>query len=1757
MGVLLAVSPCDSGLVAYWKMDENIGSVVGDSAGNHNLQLVGAPMWVPGRVNSALSFDNRGSMAVDYNLAPSTLGLTDQLTVSAWVYLTNYNSEGSPAFFSLFDGYWAYNLYPFGLGYSPSFGLSGPSGTSVTNKIFFSFCNTSADWSRNYCYDAVSNNLASDYFNGWHMITGVKTPTSIILYIDGQPQSWQPAVLGSIYQSASSGFAIGNIPAAIQGGGGSDYTPKGKVDEVAIWNRALSQSEIQQMYQNGLQGKGYCEAGAGAPPTMCGDEVVEGDEQCDDGNTASGDGCSSTCQIETVSCEQTISNSFKMYNDITDCTNYGVYIQQNNIVLDCNGHRISGTPSSSSGIAAYRNNVTLKNCVIEGFNYGINMYFRGTIYNNQVINCTVTNSRTHGLFLRVADSNFSNNRICGSGTFDIYNVVTTNNIGINNTCDSAYQWNDQGVGISGCTVPCMADDTPPETTIIPSSQVAKMYGKYIADVPVTISATDPVGIRYINYSINGVWSQVSASSTTFILDSTAKIQAVAVDRAGNVGQQVNLTILIDKRYANTTVYDNTGGTVRNEVAEATIEIPAGALPESSVEITIEPSQQSFVPTFGMTPIEGKQPYDFGPAGIQFESPVTVSMPGDCTNFDESQFYYQCIGEYVNGQWECVVQCDWDNDPPSADRPSCIDINDGRVATWNWNTCILTTQTMHFSTYAVLIFTNDTGAMTACSSGSITEEGIHTLLYSAKDMAGHVTATLTKIFSVDLFPPETSIDISGVMGNGGWYISPVSVTLSAVDTVLGSGVDKTYHMFAHQSAIVYDGPFEIDRQGSFGLYYYSKDVAGWTESIKSVQLKIDTIAPVTVASMEGVLSSTGWFLSDVTVTLSATDAMPGSGVISTEYSIDGGAWVPYTGPFVISKGGNPITYLRMRSTDVAGNVEEAKLELVKIDTIPPEPTVITDPGIWSNDGSVTIVWQPVVDEQSGTDYYKIYRCSMYNTLETCTPTELLATSETTGYTDTGLQDATAYFYVVTTVDKAGNEAGISNIVDIIIDMSPPFPPELYPISSNGFLNKQSADLSWSEAKDEGVLASGLNRYNLFESDTPFAIPLPPAPSKALLTIRPAGTQTYTHSGLQDAVTYYYQISATDNAGNEGDLSNEQHVTIDLVAPVSTATIVSGTPGTQGWYTSGVYVQIDSTDAVSQVMRIEYRTSGAVDTPLMEYNGPISISADGITTVYYRAIDNAGNVESEKSIVVKIDTAPPVTTDNAPSGWQNNDVTVTLSPTDATSGVFATRTCQYIHPDTNCIPSGDSRSVLVSAEGVSTILYYSVDNAGNVEDTKSAAVWLDKTAPITTTSVTGTVEPMPYNDWFMDSATVSLSALDPLPASEQSSGVALILYCVDKVNACNPSTPGITLQVTAQGMNYVRFYSTDNAGNAEAVKSITVKIDRDTDNDGVYDNFDACKGTPGLPAYQGCPVGDSNFVELHIIDQAKLGMCPGGTGSCKLPIEGAMVRVFNRNDPAFQARWTKNPKGTDYPAVYEAGIGWIGANTPIYAARNASCITDVAGRCTAGETGIGDYLVIVKYYDPTTNKTVYVGRPKSPEDFIDTNKDGRPDLAYKDFQIIRVYEKGGAISYKAGEKTVVTGSLLEIIYPQYTIWENTREIYPFIFSSDSEWAVDVCLYVPEGYQVVEGNCTQVFVAGETKEMLFTVVETGSPEPNMMASLNVTGPHRNAVIDIEIPGERKRPSNVILVALVVITAVIIAMAIAMILLQGGKGRGYRSKR
>jgi hypothetical protein len=100
----------------------------------------------------------------------------------------------------------------------------------------------------------------------------------------------------------------------------------------------------------------------------------------------------------------------------------------------------------------------------------------------------------------------------------------------------------------------------------------------------------------------------------------------------------------------------------------------------------------------------------------------------------------------------------------------------------------------------------------------------------------------------------------------------------------------------------------------------------------------------------------------------------------------------------------------------------------------------------------------------------------------------------------------------------------------------------------------------------------------------------------------------------------------------------------------------------------------------------------------------------------------------------------------------------------------------------------------------------------------------------------------------------------------------------------------------------------------------------------------------------------------------------------------------------------------------------------------------------------------------------------------------------------------------------GSLLEITYPDSVVWDGTAFSYPFIFTSDSDWEVDICGDVPQGYRIVSDKCVQLFVANETKVIFFDVIDFQSPEPNLKLHGHVKHNGKTKQFDADVPGLRK---------------------------------------
>ncbi len=103
---------------------------------------------------------------------------------------------------------------------------------------------------------------------------------------------------------------------------------------------------------------------------------------------------------------------------------------------------------------------------------------------------------------------------------------------------------------------------------------------------------------------------------------------------------------------------------------------------------------------------------------------------------------------------------------------------------------------------------------------------------------------------------------------------------------------------------------------------------------------DKIAPVTTAVIIGTSGNNGWYLSDVSVSLSASDNENGVGVLKTEYSLDNGEmWNNYTSPITFNTEG--VSDLLFKSEDYVGNTEGTKSLAIKIDKTSPEAEIYFD------------------------------------------------------------------------------------------------------------------------------------------------------------------------------------------------------------------------------------------------------------------------------------------------------------------------------------------------------------------------------------------------------------------------------------------------------------------------------------------------------------------------------------------------------------------------------------------------------------------------------------------------------------------------------------------------------------------------------------------------------------------------------------------------------------------------------------------------
>ncbi len=469
---------------------------------------------------------------------------------------------------------------------------------------------------------------------------------------------------------------------------------------------------------------------------------------------------------------------------------------------------------------------------------------------------------------------------------------------------------------------------------------------------------------------------------------------------------------------------------------------------------------------------------------------------------------------------------------------------------------------------------------------------------------------------------------------------------------------------------------------------------------------DTIAPVTTAVLSGTLGTNGWYTSNVSASLTATDNQGGSGVKDTLVCADQtNTCTPVIGTSVtVSTEGT--NYIRYQSVDNAGNLESVNVSTVKIDRTGPTAPVVGALQLFSNQDLQNVSWSVSTDSKSGIAGYKVYGCVVSNAVGTCTPSTELTSTDLTGYNDASVKSTnTRYFYSVKAIDHSGLMSVASNIVNIIIDKTSPLPPTLFQLSLNGFINSLPSVLNWSASTDPGILASGLNNYNVYKGSV--------SGSLSLLTTTLDTVRTYSDSVLSEGSRSFYGVSATDKASNEGGRSNEESVVLDTTKPTTALTKTPATPnGTNGWYKTPFGINLTCADSVSGCLSDSTMVSLNGANPTV-YTGTLLVDKEGTNTLTYFSTDNAGNVEITKTLQEKVDSEYPVSAVSItdPDGDAvPNDLSVALSATDTTSGVA---NIKYTLNANAQVTVNAATTTLALVSGQNTLKYFATDMAGNAE------------------------------------------------------------------------------------------------------------------------------------------------------------------------------------------------------------------------------------------------------------------------------------------------------------------------------------------------------------------------------------------------------------------------------------------------------------
>ena len=900
-------------------------------------------------------------------------------------------------------------------------------------------------------------------------------------------------------------------------------------------------------------------------------------------------------------------------------------------------------------------------------------------------------------------------------------------------------------------------------------------------VKITIKSTDAnSGIDRIEWFENGAWTTRQLTTTngvgtiTYTVDRNTVIRFRAVDKAGNISDEVTTTIKLDTSTPDKQAPEATSTPSTIKVTFKQTDHLSG-INGSTIRYAIYKdgkwsawqTSDTFTGLIHNAEYKVKTQVSDNVGNTSESNETTISTKKLEAGTLKLNLINASGNSYVSGQW--------------TKSNVYVSLSQAQYGTSNYESISGSAQTVATGTTA---------------DSLITKAGITTLRVKTVDGPNTVYSQnyIVKVDNQNPTAGTLTMKLNSSTGStytsGNWTNQNVWIHKNDGSDNLSGHQSTTYNVSGAETLNNQTADNTIQTEGTYTLTVKTLDKVS-NSSTRGYTVKIDKTAPTDVAPIATATTNS------ITATFKQTDSLSGINNSSIQYAIkDGNSWSSWqTSKTFTGLKTNQTYIIKTKATDNAGNTRESK-ELsittteLKAGTLTLTKETATGSAYTSGQWSNKNVYVKLVQSSTGTSTYS----STSNSAQLVSAGTTVDTTVSTNGTTT---------LKVTTTD--GNNTAYSQ--EYVIKVDKELPTTTSPTVSS---TTNTITVTCNQTDSLSGINASSKKYAIYKNGA-----------------WSAWQTSNKFTNLTHNTEYKVKTQITDNAGNTSESVEATAKTTTLTAGTLTLRKESSTgsiyqSGT--WSNKSIYVTLTK----SSIGTTTYESVTGSAQTVTPTDSATKISADGTTTVRVKTTDGINTVYS-KEYVIKIDTVAPTAgkmalkLDNSSGGdytentWTNHSVYAALTNgSDTLSGHKST---------TYSITGGATVSNATAATTLATTNTYTIkvttiDNAGN-SATRTQIVKIDKEAP-TAPEITN-----PSNGaWTNGNVTITAkstdahSGIDKIEWYENGAWTTRALTTTDGTGV---------ITYTANRNETIRFRAVDKAGNASSESTTVVKIDKTSPSD----------------------------------------------------------------------------------------------------------------------------------------------------------------------------------------------------------------------------------------------------------------------------------------------------------------------------------------